>query len=169
MDQQKIQYFLLNVRADYINWYKNPPASSHMEGVWERQIRSTRNIMLSLLNTNGKSLKDESLRTLLAKTKSVLNFRPLTLDTLGNVQTEPPLCPSNILTMKSKVFLPPAADFNCCIQHVANEFWVRWRKLFLWTLPTRSKWKKMRKLSGEGHRSTKDRGQAESVANGKSS
>ena len=32
MDNQKIQFFLQNLGADYINWHKNPPASSHMGG-----------------------------------------------------------------------------------------------------------------------------------------
>ena len=41
MDHQKIQFFLHNIGADYINWHRNPPASSHMVGVWERQNQST--------------------------------------------------------------------------------------------------------------------------------
>ena len=86
MDHQKIQYFLQNIGAGYIIWNRNPPASSHMRGVWERQIRSARTILLSLLNTHGRSLNNESLRTLLAETEAILNSRPLTVDTLGDVQ-----------------------------------------------------------------------------------
>ena len=65
MDHQKIEFFLQNIGADYINWHRNPPASSHMGGVWERQIRSARTLLMSLLHTHRKSLNDESLRTLL--------------------------------------------------------------------------------------------------------
>ena len=54
MDHQKIQFFLQNIGADYINWHRNPPASSHMGGVWERQIRSARTILMSLLHTHGR-------------------------------------------------------------------------------------------------------------------
>ena len=30
MDCHKIQFFLQNIGADYINWHRNPPASIHM-------------------------------------------------------------------------------------------------------------------------------------------
>ena len=111
MDHQKIEFFLQNIGADYINCHRNPPASSHMRGVWERKIRLTRTILMSLLHTHGRSLNDESLRTLLAETEAIVNSRPLTVDTLGDVQSEQPICPSNILTMKSKVVLPPPGHF----------------------------------------------------------
>ena len=52
--------------------------------------------------------------------------------------------------MKCKVVFPPPDQFVKtdefsrrrwkCIQHIANEFWVRWRKEFLWSLQTRSEW-----------------------------
>ena len=135
MDHQKIQFFLQNIRVDYIYWHRNPPASSHIGGVWERQIRSARTILMSLLHTHGRSLNDESLRTLLAETEAIVNSRPLTVDTLGDVQSKQPICPSNILTMKSKVVLPPPGHFVKAdeysrkrwrrIQHITNECWVR--------------------------------------------
>ena len=96
MDHQKIQYFLQSIGADYIVWHRNPPASSHMGGVWERQIQSAWNILLFLLHTHRRSLNNESLRTLLAETEAILNCRPLTVDTLGDVQSGHPLYPSNI-------------------------------------------------------------------------
>ena len=121
-----------------------------MGGVWERQIWSAWTILLSLLNTHGRSLNDESLRTLLAETEAILNSSPLTVNTLGDIQSEQPLCPSNILTMKSKVVLPPPGQFVKAeefsrrrwrhIQHIVNEFWVRWHKEFPWSLQTRPKW-----------------------------
>ena len=117
MDHQKIQYFFQSIGADYIPWCRNPPASSHIGGVLEKQIRSAQNILLPLLNAHRRSLNDDLLRTLLAETEAILNFRPLTVDTLGDVQSEQPLHPSNILTMKSKVVLPPPGDFV-----KANEF-----------------------------------------------
>ena len=66
MNYQKIKYFLHNMGADYMVWHRNPTASRHMGGTWERQIWSAQNILLSLLNTHGGSLNDKSLRMLLA-------------------------------------------------------------------------------------------------------
>ena len=52
--------------------------------------------------------------------------------------------------MKSKVVLPPPGHFVKNdeysrkrwrpIQHRVNEFWVRWRKVFLWSLQPIHKW-----------------------------
>ena len=66
---------------------------------------------MSLLNTHRRSLNDESLRTFLAEIEAIINSRPLTADTLGDVQSKQPICPSNILTMKSTVGLPPPGHF----------------------------------------------------------
>ena len=76
--------------------------------------------------------------------------RHLKVNKLGDVQGEQPICPNNILTMKSKVVLPPPGHFMKAdeysrkrwrrIQHIANEFWVRWQKEFLWSLQPCHKW-----------------------------
>ena len=50
-----------------------------MGGVWEKQIKSARTILMSLLHTHGRSLNDESLRTLLAETEATVNSRPSTV------------------------------------------------------------------------------------------
>jgi hypothetical protein len=57
--------------------------------------------------------------------------------------------------MKSKVLLPPPGNFQTKeryskkrwrrIQHLANEFWARWRKEFLHSLQERSKWNRPRR------------------------
>ena len=75
--------------------------------------------------------------------------RLLIVKTLGNAQSKEPLCPSNTLTMKSKVVLSLPCQFVKtwkfsrrrwrCIQHITNEFWVRWHNKFLWSLQTHQK------------------------------
>ena len=135
MNQEQIRDYLLQNGTDWITWYKNPPGASHMGGVWERQIQSARNILAALLKTHGQSLNDEGSRTLVAETEAIINSRPLTVESLSDVNSEIPLSPSNLLTMKSDVIMPPPGVFNRPdlysrrrwrrVQHIAGEFWSR--------------------------------------------
>jgi hypothetical protein len=71
-----------------------------------------------------------------------------------------PLTPNHLLTMKTKVLLSPpgvfqSADMYCRrrwrrVQHLANEFWIRWRREYLLTLQERQKWNKPRQNSRVG-------------------
>ena len=136
--------------GDLKRWIKNPPAASHMGDVWERRIRSPLAILSYLLSKHGKSLDKESLLTLEAETEGILISWPLTVKTISDPTSDLPLAPSNILTMKSKVVMPPPEDFSrpdlycrkrwCRVQHIANEFWSRWRKEYLKSRQSRTKW-----------------------------
>ena len=149
MNHQQIQHFLANTGADWLIWSRNVPAASHMGGVWERQIRSARSILASLLKNHGTCLKDESLHTLMTEVEAIVNSRPLTVETISDPQNLIPLSPSNLLTMKSRVIMPPPGSFvrpdlynrrQCRrVKHLADEFWSRWRKEFLSTLQARLK------------------------------
>ena len=112
MNQEQIRDYLLQNRTDWITCYKDPPGASHMGRVWELQIQSARNILAALLKTHGQSLNDEGLRTLVAETEPIINSRPLTSESLSDVNSEIPLLPSNLLTVKSDVIMPPAEVFN---------------------------------------------------------
>lgn len=150
MDHGKISSFLQENGSDWVTWERNPPAASHMGGVWERQIKSARSILAALINTHGRSLNDESLQTLMVEVEAVINSRPLTVDTISDVNSQIPISPTNLLTMKSKVVMPPPGNFEKAdvyskrrwrrVQHITNEFWSRWRKEFLNNLQSRSKW-----------------------------
>ena len=71
------------------------------------------------------------------------------METISDPTSKLPLSPANILFMKSKAVMPPPGKFSkpdlYCqkrwrrIQHVINEFWLRWRKEFLQLLQER-KW-----------------------------
>ena len=51
-----------------------------MGGVWKRQIRTARNILLEgPLRTHSLSLNDESRRTLMTEVELIVNSRPLTV------------------------------------------------------------------------------------------
>ena len=91
MNHQKINQFMQDNGGEWMSWKRNPPAASNMGGVWERQIRSARRILKSLLKTHGASLSDESLRTLLVEVEAIVNSRPLTTDLLNDANSLIPL------------------------------------------------------------------------------
>ena len=59
--------------------------------VWERQIRSARNILSSLMKTHGASLDEESLNTLFVEVEGIVNSRPLVVETINDVNSQAPL------------------------------------------------------------------------------
>ena len=71
----------------------------------------------------------------------IMNSRPMTTETIADGTSELDISASNLLTMKSKVVIPPPGSFGTPdlysrtrwrkIQHIANEFWSQWRKEFL--------------------------------------
>ena len=151
MDQDKIRRFLQKLGSDLIIWKKNPPAGSHFSGIWEHQIRSAMAVLGLLLRTHGSSLNDEALSTLMIQVEATVNSRPLTIETIADGISEAAISPSNLLTIKSKIVMPPPVSFGTPdhysrrwirIQHIANEFWSPLRKEFLTSLQAQSKWSK---------------------------
>ena len=150
MDQTQVRDFLLKEKCDFFEFKMNPPSASHMGGVWERQIRTVRNVLDSLMDEAGTQLDDESLRTLMNEAAAIVNSRPLTVENLNDPLSSEPLTPSHLLTMKTKVVLPPPGEFQKVdlysrkrwrrVQHLVNEFWLRWKKEFLQDLQARAKW-----------------------------
>ena len=150
MDQQEINGFMRGNGGEWMLWKRNPPSASNMGGVWKRSIRSARIILTSSLKTHGTSLNDESLHTLLIEVEAIVNSRPLTTDLLIDANRLILLSLINLLTLKSRVVMPPpgvltAPDSYCCkhwrrVQHISNEFWSRWRKEVLVKLHCQQKW-----------------------------
>ena len=156
MDHDRIQSFMQINGGDWLIWKFNPPKSSHMGGVWERQIRSVRSILSNLMNHHGDCVDDESFRTFLCEAECIVNSRPLTYDNIGDPQSPIPISPITLLTGKSQLVLPPPGNFTSSttmycrqrwrrVQHLANEFWTRWRKEYLSTLQERRKWPSIRR------------------------
>ena len=112
MKHDKIKSFLQGNGADWILWHNNPPGASHMGGVCECQIRSARIILEGLLKTHSHSLNDESLRTLMAEVELIINSRPLTVETISESKSEIPFSPSDLLTIKTSVVMPPPGEFS---------------------------------------------------------
>ena len=112
MDHNKVREFLLKHNGDWIHWKMNLLLASHMGGVWERQIRSACAILSSILKTHSNSLDDESLNTLFTEVEAIVNSRPLVVKTINDVNTEVAFTSTNLLTMKSKVIMPPPGEFS---------------------------------------------------------
>ena len=82
--------------------------------------------------------------------EAIINSRPLVGETINDANSEVTISPSHLLTMKSKVVMPPPGVFGTPdlyykkrwrrVQYISNEFWCRWRKKFLTTLQERQKW-----------------------------
>jgi hypothetical protein len=135
----------------------NTQSLSHMVGVWERQIRTIRSVLTSILDQSDGRLDSASLRTFLYEVMAILNSRLLTTEYLNDSLGPEPLTPNHILTMKSTVILPPPGQFIkedlylrkrwCRVQFLANEFWTRWKKEYLLNLQHRQKWNKERRAA----------------------
>ena len=82
--------------------------------------------------------------------ETIVNSIPLTNQTLSDPTSPMPLSPANLLTSKTKVFMPPPGNFDQPdnyserqwrrIQHLGNDVWSRWKIKFLSTLQSRQKW-----------------------------
>ena len=150
IDQSRVRDFLLKENCDWVEFKLNVPHASHMGGVWERQIRTVRSVLAAPLEETGSQLDDESFRTLLKEVQNIVNSRPLTSTNFASPDAPEPLTPNYLLTAKTRVLMPPPGIFQRedlylrkrwrRVQHLANEFWKRWRREFLQTLQARQKW-----------------------------
>ena len=120
-----------------VEWKFNTAAASHHGGVWERQIRSIRRILGSLLDS--QTFTEETLLTLLCEVEAILNSRPLTPVSLDPVDHEP-LTPNHLLIGTGSVVMPfgvvGQSDSDSVkrwkqARHMANLFWKRWRAEYL--------------------------------------
>ena len=118
MNHRRINKYLQVHGADWITWINNLPTASHMGGVWERQIRKARGILKALVKTHGENLDKKLLNMLLVEVEAIVNSSPMTTEAISDIKSDIPLSAVNLLTMKSKVILPPpgclsSADIYC--------------------------------------------------------
>ena len=124
-----------------ITWGNNPRTASYMAEVWKFEIWIARTARDVFLKIYWCCLNDENFRTLLAETEGIINSRPLTVETLRDVNNHIPLSLSDLLTWKTNVVLPPPGNFDrpglCSrrrwrqMQHVAGQFGSGWRNNFI--------------------------------------
>ncbi len=132
----------------------NTPHSSHMGGSWERHIQTIRNVLMAMLQQHGGRLDTSTLRTFLYEAMAIVNSWPLSPENLCEPTIEP-LTPNHLLTIKSRIILPPPGEFEKedvyarkrwrKTQYLAKEFWQRWRKEYVALLQPRQKWTEEKK------------------------
>lgn len=147
LDKERISTYLARKQCDFL---MNVPEASHMGGIWERQIRTVRSVMSSVLAQAKGRLDDTSLRTFFYEAMSIVNSRPLTTNTINDPKGVEPLTPNHLLTMKSIVPLAPPGKFVRedlyakkrwrRVQYLSEQFWSRWRKEYLASISLRQQW-----------------------------
>ena len=131
-----------------IEWCFNPPTASHMGGVWERMIRTTRKVLNGLLKFNVR-FTDDMLETLLCEVENIVNGRPMT-KLSDDVKDSLPLTPNHLLLIRSGCN-DIEQTFNRgdmyrkqwrYVQHITNQFWRKWLREYVPELQRRNKWLK---------------------------
>ncbi|XP_051803945.1 uncharacterized protein LOC127533924 [Acanthochromis polyacanthus] len=147
MDTDKLTIFLAEKQCDFV---LNTPHASHAGGVWERQIRTVRNVFKATLALTQGRLTDSSLRTFLYEAAAIVNSRPLTTDNLNDPNSLEPLTPNHLVTMKTSSALPPPGQFIKedlyaqkrwrQVQYLLEQFWSRWKREYLQNIMLRQRW-----------------------------
>lgn len=132
LDKERISTYLARKECDFI---MNVPEASHTGGVWEHQIRMSRNVMSSVLAQAKGRLDDSSLRTFFYEAMSIVNSRPLTTNTICDPKSAERLTFTHLLTMKPTVPLPLPGKFGQedlyarkrwrRVQFLLEQFWSR--------------------------------------------
>ena len=147
IDVEGIRQYLTKKNCEFVF---HPAKGSHMNGAVERPIRTCRSVLVTLLKEFGGQLNDDALRTVVAEVTAIINSRPLAVENLNDPRAPLPICPNQILNLKSEIYLPPPGKFQATdtyhqkywrrAQYVVNVFWSRWRKEYIQTLQQRQKW-----------------------------
>ncbi|XP_030597267.1 uncharacterized protein LOC115788399 isoform X1 [Archocentrus centrarchus] len=146
-DSKLLEIFLTEKQCEFVF---NAPSASHAGGVWERQIRTVKNVLNATLAQCTGRIDDASLRTLFYEAMAIVNSRPLTVDGINDPQMPEPITPNHLIMMKSKVPLPPPGVFVKedlyatkrwrRVQYLIEQFWSRWKREYLLNISTRQKW-----------------------------
>ena len=133
-------------RKRNIEWNFNPPHASHFGGVWERIIRTLRQVLVAILSPNPW-LTDDVLQTMFCQIEDIINSRPITKCS-DDANDENPLTPNHLLMMQSNAaylwgVIHKSDTYRRRwrhVQHIVDHFWKRWLKEHIPELQRQQKW-----------------------------
>ena len=143
LDKAKV---VAEARQKEVEWVFNPPYASHQGGVWERQIRTVRRVLMAVLGTNER-MSDEMLVTAFCEVEGLVNSRPLTKCS-PDVDDPEPLTPNHLLLAQGNYSLPRGVFCDADVlrkhwrhvQRMVDLFWRRWVREYVHLLQSRMKW-----------------------------
>ena len=158
LDEDRVARFMAEKQCDFV---MNVPEASHRGSVWERQIRTVRSVMSTVLASAAGRLDDAMLRTFLYEAMVIVNSCALTVDTINDPRSIEQLTPNHLIHMKTSTPLPPPGKFVKedlyarkrwrRVQYLAEQFWSRWRKEYL---DNKEKYKSWRHRNPQGRQSS---------------
>ena len=145
LDRNKV---IRAARQKDVQWVFNPPSALHFGGVWERLIRTVRQVMVAVLGLSP-CLTDEILLTTFCEKENLVNSRPVTKCN-DDVNDLGPLTPNHLLLMCTNESLPlgEVRDSDMYrrrwrhVRYLTTLFWRRWTRLYLSSLQKRCKWQR---------------------------
>ena len=93
LDIDRIKVFMAERQCDFVI---NDSYSSHVGGVWERQVRPVRSVLTSIIQEHPSRLDTASLRTFLYEAMFIVNNRPLTVESINDPTSVEPLTPNHL-------------------------------------------------------------------------
>ncbi|XP_053691664.1 uncharacterized protein LOC128740164 [Sabethes cyaneus] len=129
-------------------WCFNPPSAPHMDGSWERMVRSVK-AAISVVADHPHHPSDEVFQTVILEAEATVNSRPLTYIPL-ECSEQAALTPNHFLLFGTKGVVQPELVINPNLntlrdswrlaQTLVNHFWTRWVREYLPMITRRTKW-----------------------------
>ena len=142
LDQQQLRRKLA---IDKITWKFSPPADPEAGGVWERNIRTVKAILRTIMREQKP--RYEVLLTLFCEVEKIMNSTPLFRAGVDSADGDV-LTPYHFLIGRATPSYPTGSspgDMDLrkrwhYAQRLADHFWQRWVREYLPTLAQRTKW-----------------------------
>lgn len=125
----------------------NPPLAPHFGGAWEREIKSVKTSLQTVLK--DQVLPEEVLKTVLIEVEGILNSKPLGYAS-SDLADPDPITPNLLLMGRRDASLPQAVYGSSDLlgrrrwrhsQLLADHFWAQFTRKYLPGLQPRQKWR----------------------------